>query len=329
MGIGVPIKGSKTISKEQLDEVLKEHALWKSDYKQGKRADLSDYNLNGFDLRDVDLSDAVLNRTSFMKSKLCRADLSRAQMNHTVFIAADLTEAIIDGADLYRASFSDADLSGVHAESADFAFCNMRGCIFDEAVLANSVFYRAQLACCVFGKADLSGCELYGANLDGALFILTNMEDAHLIYAENSYEAYFEGANLSRVQFSECEIADEAVEDAKGLYASVACPEEGAFIAWKKCRDDRIVKLMVTENALRAGGHRNECRASEVLVLEICEGGRSCREAVSFMDEEMVFRPGDIVRDENDFDGSLWHDGSGIHFFLSRGDAERFEYDFG
>lgn len=35
---------------------------------------------------------------------------------------------------------------------------------------------------------------------------------------------------------------------------------------------------------------------------------------------------GNVVRDTEEFDPSLLHDGEGIHFFLSRAEAERFEY---
>ena len=37
-------------------------------------------------------------------------------------------------------------------------------------------------------------------------------------------------------------------------------------------------------------------------------------------------RVDDVVRDKEEFDPSLLHDGEGIHFFLSRAEAERFEY---
>ena len=49
--------------------------------------------------------------------------------------------------------------------------------------------------------------------------------------------------------------------------------------------------------------------------------------AVSLRDESLFYNVGEIVKiPENKFDGSLWHEGAGIYFFLTRGEAERFEY---
>ena len=107
----------------------------------------------------------------------------------------------------------------------------------------------------------------------------------------------------------------------------MVCPEEGSFIAWKKFRDGKIAKIQVPEDALRTGGTRYTCRASEVLVLDIFEGDTSCDEAVSIDDENLVFRKGELVKDNEEFDPSLLHNGEGIHFFITRAEAERAEFN--
>jgi hypothetical protein len=57
------------MKKEELDQILKEHEKWlTSNYKEGKRADLSGVNLSGANLFGADLS---------------RADLSRADLSRT------------------------------------------------------------------------------------------------------------------------------------------------------------------------------------------------------------------------------------------------------
>ena len=49
--------------------------------------------------------------------------------------------------------------------------------------------------------------------------------------------------------------------------------------------------------------------------------------AVSLSDETLIYNAGETVKiPENEFDGSLWHRGAGIYFFLTRWEAERFEY---
>ena len=55
--------------------------------------------------------------------------------------------------------------------------------------------------------------------------------------------------------------------------------------------------------------------------------GKHKDSAVSLSDESLIYNVGETVKiPENEFDGSLWHEGAGIHFFLTRGEAERFEY---
>lgn len=51
-----------------------------------------------------------------------------------------------------------------------------------------------------------------------------------------------------------------------------------------------------------------------------------CEEAVSAADEDFVYRKGETVYPEEAFDNHLLDDGSGIHFFLTRTEAEQFEY---
>ena len=104
------------------------------------------------------------------------------------------------------------------------------------------------------------------------------------------------------------------------------CPEEGSFIAWKKCRDDRIVKLLIPETAARTGVCADTCRASKAVVLDIrdAENG-SCEEAVCCYDRDLIYRKGETVCPEEPFDDRLLTDGSGIHFFLTRKEAELFE----
>ena len=44
IGMSAVRMGKKTITKEQLDEVIKQHDLWLKDHSQGKRAELIGYS---------------------------------------------------------------------------------------------------------------------------------------------------------------------------------------------------------------------------------------------------------------------------------------------
>ena len=99
---------------------------------------------------------------------------------------------------------------------------------------------------------------------------------------------------------------------------------EGSFIAWMKSHDDKLVKIMVPENALRTGGYSYTCRASEVLILEIYDGENICDETTGLLGDEKTYRRGDLVKAE-EYDGSLYHDGAGIHFRFSKEEAKRIQ----
>ena len=63
------------------------------------------------------------------------------------------------------------------------------------------------------------------------------------------------------------------------------------------------------------------------MIIDIFDGENSCEEAISIIDENIVYHKGELVKDE-EFDGSLFHEGKGIHFFITRAEAEKTVFDF-
>ena len=203
---------------------------------------------------------------------------------------AVLSRANLSGADLSRANLSGADLSGANLSRAD-----------------------------LFG-ADLSGADLSGADLSGA-----NLSRANLSGADLS------GANLSRANLSGANLfGADYIEKAKNLFYPIACPEIGAFVGWKKARvktggHECIVKLEITEDAVRSSATGRKCRCSKATVLEIqdLEGNVLEQAAVSDRDENFHYIPG-TVASVLDFDENRWNECStGIHFYITREEAVR------
>ena len=321
------IKGSPK-DKEKLPQIIQDHKEWLDDHSKGRRACLADMNLAGVDLSGVDLS---------------YADLSGAYLRDAKMVGTKLTSAILDGASLDEADLSKADLTGAymsrvsicHAclEKASMPLAIMRDSIlwdsnFKGANLIGAILTRAQLCDCTFDEADLECSDLFGVNMDYAGFEGANLKNARLTYATWSYYADFTNADVTGVDFSDCDLDEESFEGAIGFHPYMRCPEEGPFVAWKKCRDNHIVKLLIPTDAMRTGASRNTCRASEAKVLDILnQENVSCSEAVSCADEDVVYRKGETVYPEEEFDDHLLTDGSGIHFFLTRTEAELFEYE--
>jgi uncharacterized protein YjbI with pentapeptide repeats len=179
---------------------------------------------------------------------------------------------------------------------------------------------RADLFGANLSRADLSGANLSGANLSRANLFGANLSRADLSRADLS-GANLSGADLSRADY---------IEKAKNLFYPIACPEIGAFVGWKKARvktsgHECIVKLEITEDAVRSSGTGRKCRCSKATVLEIqdLEGIVLEQVAVSDRDENFHYIPGTVVS-VSDFDENRWNECStGIHFYITREEAVR------
>jgi len=238
---------------------------------------------------------------------------------------------------LTKAILDDAQMSGIHLihsclEEASMQFAILQGSIlwdskFTGANLKGAVLTGAQLCDCCFEEANLDGADLYASDLDYASFKKASLRGARIDSVRWTYYANFTEADVTGTDFSGCELCENSFKGATGFHPHMRCPEEGSFIAWKKCRDNHIVKLLIPENAQRTGAIVYCCRASEAVVLDIRdEDNEPCEAAVSCADGDFIYRTGETVYPKEAFDSHLLADGSGIHFFLTRTEAEQFKF---
>ena len=223
--------------------------------------------------------------------------------------------ANLSGANLSRADLFGANLSGANLSGADLFGANLSGADLSRADLSGADLFGADLSGANLSRANLSGANLSGANLSGANLSGANLPGANL-----------SGANLSRANLSRADY----IEKAKNLFYPIACPEIGAFVGWKKARvktggHECIVKLEITEDAVRSSATGRKCRCSKATVLEIqdLEGNVLEQAAVSDRDENFHYIPG-TVASVLDFDENRWNEYStGIHFYITREEAVR------
>src|SRR5208337_43927 len=96
--------------------------------------------------------------------------------------------------------------------------------------------------------------------------------------------------------------------------------ESGPIWGWKKCKDGVLVKLVVGDTAKRSHATGRKCRAEHVKVLEVI----GAEVGISSYDNKTEYRVGQVVRCDK-WDENRWAEcGGGIHFFLTRIEAERF-----
>lgn len=150
----------------------------------------------------------------------------------------------------------------------------------------------------VLPLATLSGTDLHGATLSGADLSGTDLRGA-----------YLSGANLHG-----------AIYDHTTIGINLVCPEVGSFDGFKKCKSGVIVKVRIPTNARRSSATGRKCRAEFVKVLAVY----GANEGISDHDSSVVYRVGEIVK-AHMWDENRWSECSGgIHFFLTRHEAETY-----
>ena len=125
-------------------------------------------------------------------------------------------------------------------------------------------------------------------------------------------------ANLSWANLSGAKLSGANFNENTSMFIP-QCPD-GSFIGWKKA-GDKIIKIKICEDAKRSSATSLKCRCSKVKVIEIQEldGSKSdLTEVSSDFDENFIYKIGEIVS-VNNFDENRWNECStGIHFFISR-----------
>src|SRR5690348_7915527 len=167
--------------------------------------------------------------------------------------------------------------------------------------------WKLAVEAAVKSRADLSGADLYGANLFGA-----NLSRADLY-----------GANLSRANLSSADLSGANLSGAKNAdlaQAQTSITPEGNIVGWKKCRNGVIVKLLIPQKARRSNATGRKCRAEYVKVLRVF----GAEEGVSEYDPSTVYRKGETVKCDTWNENRFVECGGGIHFFLTRIEAENY-----
>lgn len=104
----------RTISKDELKEILEKHRKWLYKEEGGEQADLSHADLQNADLSAAKLQNADLSYANLSYANLSGADLICANLRYTGLYGADLSYANLNYADLSHAVLQDANLQDVN-----------------------------------------------------------------------------------------------------------------------------------------------------------------------------------------------------------------------
>ena len=167
-------------------------------------------------------------------------------------------------------------------------------------------------------RAVLNGENLDGLDLSNWILDYASLSGASLKYAS------LNGASLNGASLDGASL-DGAINVP---YIPMVCPEEGAFVGWKKV-DNYIIQLEIPQDAKRSSATTRKCRCEYAKVLNILtlDGNNAdVSEVVNTNYKPSVtYKIGEIVRPDA-WDDDRWRECShGIHFFINRREAVDYE----
>lgn len=138
------------------------------------------------------------------------------------------------------------------------------------------------------------------------------------VLGEDIHHAKREDRRSPRFWYFVCDSCQRKIEDAEAEASIV--PESGAFQGWKKCVGGVLVQVEIKAKAKRSNSTGRKCRAEYVKVLQVV----GAKVGISQHDQKTEYRKGKIVRC-HEWDDNRWNEcGGGIHFFLTRIEAEKY-----
>ncbi|MFQ9545355.1 MAG: DUF5758 domain-containing protein [Clostridium sp.] len=235
---------------------------------------------------------------------------------------------------LDKCDLSSLNIKNRNLKRARFYNCNMNGMRISYCDMSYAGFYSSNMKRIFFENCNFFNETFYENNLREACFLRCRLINIEL-----------RSSNFSRAKIKDCELKNIATDSGTSFY-SLQCPEEGAFIGFKKAvvfvsdvisenyivtnmnvwtPQPVIVKLQITEDSLRSSATSRKCRCSKAKVLSISYlDGTECPEgtiAYSQYDSDFIYKIGDILEIKN-FDENRWEECStGIHFFITREEA--------
>lgn len=169
---------------------------------KARRVSLDRAFARGIHLEDADLSEAELVRCLFSGATASRVRLERATLTRSSFAKADLTRAEARGAHGARtiwlgANLDDAMFAGADLPHAELMDVRCARATFRRAILRDARCYRATFERCDFTEANLVGADFSKGTLVGSKFVGANLFDAKLRSVSGA-GCDFKNANLLR-----------------------------------------------------------------------------------------------------------------------------------
>ena len=230
---------------------------------------------------------------------LTDADLTWADLTGANLTSADLRGSNLNFANLRRADLTSADLSHTNLTSVDLS-----GAVLTDADLTDTDLRRADLA-----FANLSDANLSGANLSGANLLETDLRRANLT-----------GTDLICVDLEYADLTDTILDEKEQCRKGIVLTEP--IVGYKKASGGKIITLEIPVEAKVFSINNSKRRTNKVKVIDM----QGETELSSIRDNIFKYHVGDEI-DITNFDERYNVEcGAGVHFFLTREEAEKYVY---
>ena len=172
----------------------------------------------------------------------------------------------------------------------------------------------------VYGEAWVSGNAQVSdkAQVSGEAWVSGDARVSDKAWVSGNARVYGEALVYGEAQVSgEARVQSMTIEE-------LSIVSEGTILVYKKLRDG-IAILEIPKNAKRVGGIcGRKCRAEYAKVIRIEKDGKEIKKSVDLYSGELEYVSGKTVKPNSFNSNPRIECSTGIHFFLTRTEAERF-----
>jgi uncharacterized protein YjbI with pentapeptide repeats len=222
--------------------------------------DLSDLDLTGADLSNMDLRNARWHRTllecadftgsvldggQMQEAVLARACLERTSMRDVNFAQGNLALARCVGADFTGARFENTVLESMAAEDCDFSAVSMQECDLSSATIRQCNFARSRLSVVNFDEgSELRGIRFTDAVLHKVAWIESTVSDLR-----------FQGAELDTCDWTETDCTDGV--DFSDARLRSTCFVDGSHLRGANFQGAELIDCNLQQNELDGADFRD------------------------------------------------------------------------
>lgn len=312
--------GHVSASESQLDDTLFERCLLAGTQCAGcsfRAAELVATRARRAAFRFCDFTGTALRRASFRDSLFEDCRFEGAVLKTVLFENCRFERCVFDGVSGAKVGFE--------GPQTRIRRCSFRNCQMIDGRFAGAQFIETRFLGSSILRTDFTGavfrrhCELRRSYFTGGRFREADLADVSVRHS-GFKSVDFSHADLSQVAFILCDLRGTELDGAKLPHFQIV-PDEGAFIGYKRLAGGTICKLLIPEDAERTGNMVDrKCRASHAVVLD----GEGTSFNADLGRTPLAYRKGETVAAPDYTDDFRTSAGGGVHFFLTRREAEEY-----